>query len=134
MEVYAESQATKGRKRLDRLLNGLDQVTLKFPRMVTVDLGQAKRTQDTMESPEQLVFAYQHNAFDVDNFDRVEGHNHGRMVDFDHFEYTAAHYSQRFVAQSLGKLVGIAAIDIALAMVVKPCVVVQYQLFDQDEG
>jgi len=87
-----------------------------------------------MESPEQLVFAYQHNSFDAGNFGKVEGHNHGRMVDFDRFEYTAAHYSQRFVAQSLGKLVGIAVVDIALAMVVKPCPVFQYWMFAQDEG
>ena len=87
-----------------------------------------------MGLPEQLVFAYQHNAFDSGNFGKVDGHNHSRVVDFDRFEYTTAHYLQRFVAQTLGKLVGIAVVDIALAMVVKPCVVVQYWLFDQDDG
>jgi len=87
-----------------------------------------------MELPEQLVFAYQHNAFDAGNFGKVDGHKHYRMVDFDHFEYLVAHYLQRFVAQILGKLVGIAVVDIAPAMVVKPCAVVQYWLFDQDEG
>ena len=33
-----------------------------------------------MESPEQWVFAYQHNVFDVGNFDKVDGHNHYNMV------------------------------------------------------
>ena len=56
------------------------------------------------------------------------------MVDFDHFEYTTVHYLQRVVARILGKLVGIVVVDIAPAMVAKPCVVVQYWLFDQDEG
>jgi len=56
------------------------------------------------------------------------------MVDIDRFECTTAHYLQRFVAQILGKLVGIMVVDIAPAMVVKPCAVVQYWLFDQDEG
>ena len=73
-----------------------------------------------MESPEQLVFAYYHNAFDVGNFGKVGGHNHCRMVDFDRFEYTAADYLQKFVAQILGILVGIAVVGIAPAMVVKP--------------
>ena len=48
------------------------------------------------------------------------------MVDFDCFTYTAAHYLQRFVAQILGILVGIAVVGIALAMVVKPCAIAQY--------
>ena len=87
-----------------------------------------------MGSPEQLVFAYQHNAFDAGNFGKVDGHKHCRMVDFDRFEYTAAHYLQRFVAQSPGKLVGIVVVDITPAMVVRPCAVVQYWLFAQDEG
>jgi len=56
------------------------------------------------------------------------------MVDVDCFEYVATHYLQRFGAQILGKLVGIAVVDIASAMVVRPFVVVQYWLFDQDEG
>ena len=42
------------------------------------------------------------------------------MIDIDRFEYTAAHYLQRFVAQILGKLARIAVIGIAPAMVVKP--------------
>ena len=79
-----------------------------------------------MELPEQLVFAYQHNAFDVGNFGKVGGHNHCRMVDFDRFEYTTAHYLQIFVAQILGILVGIAVVGIAPAMVVKPCAVARY--------
>ena len=56
------------------------------------------------------------------------------MIVGNHFEYTAAHYPQSFVAQVLGKLAGIMVVDIAPAMVVKPCAVVQYLLFDQDEG
>ena len=55
------------------------------------------------------------------------------MIDVNCFEYTATHYLQIFVAQILGKLVGITVVDIAPAMVVKPFSVVQYQLFDQDE-
>lgn len=102
MEVYAESLATKGHKQLDRSLADSDLVILKSPRRVTVDSGLAKHTQDRMEWPEQLVFAYQHNPFDAGNFGKVVGHNHCRMVDFDHFEYTTAHYLQRFVAQILG--------------------------------
>ena len=98
MEVYAESLATKGRKQLDRLLADLDLVTLKLPRRVTVDSGLAKHTQDMTKLPEQLVFAYQHNAFDAGNFGKVGGHDHCKMVDFDRFEYTAADYLQRFVA------------------------------------
>ena len=76
------------------------------------------------ELPKQLVFAYQHNAFDAGNFGKVDGHNHCRMVDFDRFEYTAAHYLQRFVVQILGILVGIAVVGIAPAKVAKPCAVV----------
>ena len=126
MEFYEESSATKGHKRLDRSLADLDLVTLELPRRATVDSGSAKHTQDKMGLPEQLVFAYQHNAFDADNFGKVDGHNHNDMIDVDHFEYTAAHYLQSFVAQILGKLVGIAVVGIVLATVVKPFVVVQY--------
>ena len=79
-----------------------------------------------MGLPEQLVFAYRHNAFDAGNFGKVGGHDHCKMVDFDRFEYTAAHYLQRFVAQNLGILVGIVVVGIVLAMVVKPCVVARY--------
>ena len=79
-----------------------------------------------MGLPEQLVFAYQHNAFDAGNFGKVSEHDHCKMVDFERFGYMVAHYSQRFVAQNLGILVGTAVVGIALAMVVKPCVVAQY--------
>ena len=87
-----------------------------------------------MGLPEQWVFAYQHNAFDADNFGKVDGNNHYDMIDVDRFAYTAAHYSQRFVAQILSKLVGIAVVDIVPPMVGKPFVVVHYWLFDQDGG
>ena len=79
-----------------------------------------------MESPEQLVFAYQHNAFDAGNCGKVGGHNHCRMVGFGRFECTTAHYLQRFVAQILGILVGIAVVGIAPSMVMMPCVVARY--------
>ena len=79
-----------------------------------------------MESPEQLVFAYRHNAFDAGMFGKVGGLDHCRIVDFDRFECTAVHCSQRFAAQNLGILVGIAVVGIAPAMVVKPCVVARY--------
>jgi len=46
------------------------------------------------------------------------------MIDGDCFKYTTVHYPQSFVAQVLGKLAGIAVVDIAPAMVVKPFVVV----------
>ena len=87
-----------------------------------------------MGLPEQWVFAYQHNAFDADNFGKVDGHNHYDMIDVERFEYTAAHYLQRFVAQILSKIVGIAVVGIEPAMVLKPFSVVRYWLFDQDEG
>ena len=73
--------------------------------------------------PKQLVFAYRHKEFDAGMFGKVGGHDHCKMVDFDRFEYTVVHYLQRFVAQNPGILVGIAVVGIALAMVVKPCVV-----------
>jgi len=79
-----------------------------------------------MESPKPPVFAYKHNAFDVDNSDRVEGHNHHKMDGFDHFGYTVAHCLQRFVAQILSILVRIAVVGIATAMVVTPHVVARY--------
>ena len=79
-----------------------------------------------MGLPKQLVFSYQHNAFDAGNFGKVSGHDHCKMVDLDRFEYMVAHYLQRFVAQNLGILVGTAVVGIALAMVVKPCVVARY--------
>ena len=126
MEVYEESLATKGHKQSDRWLTGVNRVTLKLPRMVTVDSGQVKHTQDMMESPEQLVFAYQHNAFDAGMFGKVGGHDHCKMVDFDRFECTAVHCSQRSAAQNLGILVGIVVAGIAPAMVVKPCSVALY--------
>ena len=70
-----------------------------------------------MESLEQSVFAYQHNAFDVDNSDRVEGHNHHNMAGFDRFGYTVARCLQSFAAQLLGTLVVIAVVGTAPAMV-----------------
>lgn len=87
-----------------------------------------------MGFPEQWVFAYQHSAFDADNSDKVDGNNHYEMVDFVCFEYTTAHYLQRLGSQFLGKLVGIMVVDIAPDMVVRPCAIVQYWLFDRDEG
>ena len=120
MEVYAESLATKGHRQLDRSLVDLDPVTLKLPQKETADSGLVEHTQDNMESLEQLVFAYQHNEFDVGNFGKVDGHNHYDKVD------TAAHYLQRLVVHILGKLIGIAVVGIAPAMVVKPWAVVQY--------
>ena len=56
------------------------------------------------------------------------------MIDVDRIKYTVAHYPQSFVAQVLGKLVGIAVVDNVPAMVAKPFAVVQYRLSDQDEG
>ena len=126
MEVYAESLATKERKRLDCLLTDIGPVTLKSPRSVTVDSGQVKHTQDTMELPEQLAFAYQHNVVDVGTTDMVGGHDHCKMVDFDCFECTVVHCSQRYAAQNLGTLVGIMVVGIAPATVVKPCSVALY--------
>ena len=79
-----------------------------------------------MESLEQLAFAYQHNVIDVCMTDTVGGLDHCKAVDFDRFEYTVVHYLQRFVAQNLGILVGIAVVGIVLAMVVKPCAVALY--------
>ena len=77
-----------------------------------------------MGLPEQLVFAYRNNAFDAGTM--VGGHDRCKMVDFDRFEYAVVHYLQRFVAQNLGILVGIAVVGIVLAMVVKPCAVARY--------
>ena len=79
-----------------------------------------------MESPEQSVFSYQHNAFDVDNFDKVEGHNHHKMAGFDRFGYTVAHCLQRFAAQLLGILAGIVVVGIAPAIVVTPYAVARH--------
>ena len=91
-----------------------------MPRKETVDSGLVEHTQDKTELFEESVFAYQHNAFDVGNFGKVDGHNHYDMVD------TAAHYLQILVAHILGKLVGIAVVGIAPAMVVKPWTIVQH--------
>ena len=52
MEVYEESPATKGHKKLDRLLADLDLVTPKLPRRETIDSGLAKHNQDKMGWPE----------------------------------------------------------------------------------
>ena len=70
-----------------------------------------------MESPKPPVFAYKHNAFDVDNSDRVEGHNRHNIAGFDRFGYTVARCLQRFATQLLGTLVGIAVVGTAPAMV-----------------
>ena len=126
MEVFEESLATKGRKQLDRSLIGVNPVILKLPRMVTIDLGQVRRTQDTMESPQQQAFAYQHNVIDVGMTDTVGGLDHCKAVGFDRFEYTVVHCSQRSAAQNLGTLAGIVVVGIAPATVVKPCFVALY--------
>ena len=126
MEVCEESLATKGRKQSNRWLTGVNRVTLKLPRMVTVDSGQAKRNQGTMESLEQWVFAYQHNVIDVGMTDTVGGLDHCKAVGFDRFEYTVVHCSQRSAAQNLGTLAGIVVVGIAPATVAKPCSVVLY--------
>ena len=124
MEVYEESLATKGHKKSDHSLTDVNHVTLKSPRMVTVDSGQAKRNQGMMESLEQWVFAYRHNVIDVGMTDTVGGLDHCKVVGFDRFGYTVVHYSQRFPAQNLGTLAGTAVVDIVQAMVVTPCSVV----------
>ena len=126
MEVYEESLATKGHKQSDRSLTGVNWVTLKLPRMVTVDSGQVKRNQGTMESLEQWVFAYQHNVIDVGMTDTVGGLDHCKAVGFDRFKCTVVHCSQRSTAQNLGTLAGIVVVGIAPATVVKPCAVVLY--------
>ena len=74
-----------------------------------------------MVSPEQWVFANQHNA---GNFDKVDGHNHYSMV---------AHYLQRLVAQVLDMIAGMAVVEIEPALVVGPFAVDQYWMIDQDE-
>ena len=124
MEVCAGSLATKGRKQLDHWLTDVNQATLKSPRMVTAGSSQAKRNQGTMESLEQWAFAYQHNVIDVGMTDTVGGLDHCKVVGFDHFGYTVVQCSQRSTAQNLGTPAGIAVVDIAQAMVVKPCFVV----------
>ena len=121
MEVYEESMATKGHKQSDRWFTGVNRVTLKSPRMVTVDSGQVKHNQGTMESLEQWAFAYQHNVIDVGMTDTVGGLDHCKVVGFDRFGYTAVHYSQRSAAQNLGTLAGTAVVGIVQAMVVMPC-------------
>ena len=79
-----------------------------------------------MELPEQLAFAYQHNAVDASMTDTVGGHDHCKVVDFDRFECTVVHCSQRSTSQNLGILVGIVVVGIAPATVVKPCSVALY--------
>ena len=74
-----------------------------------------------MESSEQLVFAYQHNSFDVGNSGKVDEHSHHKIVGFNRFGYTVVHYLHRFVAQILGILVGISVVSTAPTMVVMPC-------------
>ena len=58
--------------------------------------------------------------------DTVGGHDHCKMVDFDRFECTTVHCSQRFAAQNLSILVGIVVVGIAPDMVENPCVVALY--------
>lgn len=79
-----------------------------------------------MESPEQLVFAYQHNVIDVGMIDTVGGLPHYKVVGFDRVVYTVVHCSQKSTARYLGTLAGIAVVGTAPTMVVKPCVVVLY--------
>ena len=79
-----------------------------------------------MESPEQLVFAYQHNGVDVGMTDTVDGLDHYKVVDFDHFGYMVVPYSQRFVVPNPGTLVGIVTVGIALSTVATPWVVALY--------
>jgi len=86
-----------------------------------------------MESPEQWVFTYQHNVFDAGNLDKVDGHNHYSMVVDKCFANAVAHYLQRLVSQVLDMIVGIAVVEIELAMVVGPFTIVQYSTIDQDE-
>jgi len=86
-----------------------------------------------MESPEQWVFAYQHNVFDAGNLDKVDGHNHYSMVVDNFFGNVVSHYLQRLVAQVLDMIAGIAVVEIDPAMVVGPFAVVQYWMIAQDE-
>jgi len=86
-----------------------------------------------MESPEQWVFAYQHNVFDAGNLDKVDGCNHNNMVVDNFFGNAVAHYLQRLVAQVLDMIAGIAVVEIEPSMVVGPFAVVQYWTIDQDE-
>ena len=79
-----------------------------------------------MELPEQLAFAYQHNATDVGMTDTVGGLDHCKVVDLTRFEYRVAHYLQRSVAQIPGTSVETEVVGIAPSMVVKPCFVVRY--------
>ena len=86
-----------------------------------------------MESPEQWVFAYQHNVFDAGNFDKVDGHNHYNMVVGNCFVNKIAHYLQRLVAQVLDMIAGMGVDEFEPALVVGPFAVVQYWMIDQDE-
>ena len=73
-----------------------------------------------MELPEQLAFSYHHNVVDAGMTDTVGGLDHCNVVDFDRFEYTVVHCSQRSAPQNLGTLVGIVAVGIALSTVAIP--------------
>ena len=86
-----------------------------------------------MESPEQWVFAYQHDVFDAGNFDKVDGHNHYNMVVDYRFGNAIAHYLQRLVAQVPDMIARIAVVEIEPALAVGPFAVVQYWMIDQDE-
>ncbi len=85
-----------------------------------------------MGSPEQWVFAYQHNVSNVDNFDKVVGHNQYSVVVDNHFENAVVHYLQSLVAKVLGTFAGITVVGIVPAMVVGPFYVSQYWKIDQD--
>ena len=86
-----------------------------------------------MESPEQWVFAYQHNVFDAGNFDKVDGHNHYSMVVDNRFGNVIAHYLQRLVAQVLDMIARMGVDEFEPALVVEPFSVDQYWMIDQDE-
>ena len=87
-----------------------------------------------MESPEKLVFAYQHNVIDADMIDTVDGLLHHRVVGFGRIVSTVVHCSQKFAARYLGTLAGTAVVDTAPTMVVIPLVVVRCLPLGQDEG
>ena len=137
---------------LDHSLACSNLVILELPQKAIADSSQVKHTQDKMESPEQQVFAYQHNVSDVGNFDKVVvGHNQYSVVVDNHFENAAVHYLQSLVAQVLGRLdidqiqfelvnqaqtkvgfAGIVVLGIVPAMVVGPFATAQYWKSNQD--
>lgn len=103
-----------------------------------------------MESPEQYVFAYQHNVFVAGKFDKVVGHNQYSVVVYNWFENMAIHNLQSLVSQVLGRLdidqiqselvnqvqtvvgfAGIVVVGIVPAKVFGPFDVAQYWEIDQ---